>query len=272
MKFKIVADSSCDLRKDCINDKDVGFDIVPLTINIDNESFVDDENLDISKMLVSIKNSKEAAKTSCPSPYFFNKSYEQAEHVFVVTISSKLSGTYNSAYLGSIDSNSKVHVIDSKGTSGMMVLLVDKLYELIKKGLSFDEIKDLIDEYQKTLNLFFVLDKFDNLVKNGRMSKLTAIAATALFIKPLCLAIDGQIGIYEKPRTMKSALIRLVHNIGEKCNNFSKCVITHCNNIENADLVKKMILEKYDFKEVVIIDMKGLCPFYALENGIIVSF
>ena len=272
MKFKIVADSSCDLRKDYINDKDVGFDIVPLTINIDNESFVDDENLDISKMLVSIKNSKEAAKTSCPSPYFFNKSYEQAEHVFVVTISSKLSGTYNSAYLGSIDSNSKVHVIDSKGTSGMMVLLVDKLYELIKKGLSFDEIKDLIDEYQKTLNLFFVLDKFDNLVKNGRMSKLTAIAATALFIKPLCLAIDGQIGIYEKPRTMKSALIRLVHNIGEKCNNFSKCVITHCNNIENADLVKKMILEKYDFKEVVIIDMKGLCSFYALENGIIVSF
>ena len=104
------------------------------------------------------------------------------------------------------------------------------------------------------------------------MSKLTAIAATALFIKPLCLAIDGQIGIYEKPRTMKSALIRLVHNIGEKCNNFSKCVITHCNNIENADLVKKMILEKYDFKEVVIIDMKGLCSFYALENGIIVSF
>ena len=221
MKFKIVTDSSCDLTKDYIIDENVGFEIVPLTINIDNESYIDDENLDISKMLLSMKNSKEAAKTSCPSPFFFNKSYEEAEYVFVVTISSKLSGTYNSAYLGSIDSNSKVHVIDSKGTSGMMVLIIDKLYELIKKGLSFDEIKDLIDEYQKSLNLFFVLDKFDNLVKNGRMSKLTAIAATALFIKPLCIAIDGQIGIYEKPRTMKSALIRLVNNIKEKCKDYS---------------------------------------------------
>ena len=142
MKFKIVADSSSDLRKNYIEDEEVGFEIVPLTINIDNESFIDDENLDISKMLLSIKESKEAAKTSCPSPFFFNKSYEGVEYVFVVTISSKLSGTYNSAYLGSIDSNSKVHVIDSKGTSGMMVLLIDKLYELIKKGLSFDEIKN----------------------------------------------------------------------------------------------------------------------------------
>ena len=273
MKFKIVADSSSDLRKNYIEDEEVGFEIVPLTINIDNKSFIDDEELDINTMLLSIKNSKEAAKTSCPSPYFFNKSYEDAEYVFVVTISSKLSGTYNSAYLGAIDSNNKVHVIDSKGTSGMMILLIDKLYELIKNDLSFDEIKDQIDEYQKSLNLFFVLDKFDNLVKNGRMSKLTAIAATALFIKPLCIAIDGQIGIYEKPRTMKAALIRLVHNIGEKCKDFSnKCIISHCNNLDNANFVKKMILEKYNFKDVVIIDMKGLCSFYALENGIIVSF
>ena len=273
MKFKIVADSSCDLTKDYIQDEEVGFDIVPLSINIEKDSFLDDENLDIKDMLVRMKASSLPAKTACPAPGFFTETYKEADHVFVVTISSRLSGTFNSAYLGAVESDNKVHVVDSKGTSGMMILLVDKLYSLIKEGKSFEEIKEEIEEYQKTLNLLFVLDKFDNLVKNGRMSKLTAIAATALFIKPLCIAIDGQIGIYEKPRTMKAALIRLVHNIGKKCNEFSnKCIISHCNNLENANLVKKMILEKYNFKEVVIIDMKGLCSFYALENGIIVSF
>lgn len=273
MKFKIVADSSCDLRNDYIQDENVSFEIVPLTINIDGESYVDDETLRVDEMLLKIKNSKEAAKTSCPSPYFFTKSYEEAEYVFVVTISSRLSGTYNAAYLGAIDANSKVHVIDSKGTSGMMILLVDKLYALIKEGFSFESIIEEIEKYQKNLNLLFVLDKFDNLVKNGRMSKLTAIAATALFIKPLCIANDGQIGIYEKPRTMKASLIRLVNNIGVLCKDFSnRCYITHCKNEENANKVKDMIVEKYNFKEVIVLEMKGLCSFYALENGIIVSF
>lgn len=273
MKFKIVADSSCDLSQDYINDKEVGFEVVPLSINIDENSFLDDYNLDIKDMLKKMKESSNAAKTSCPAPGFFAKSYEDAEYVFVVTISSKLSGTYNSAYLGSVESNNKVHVVDSKGTSGMMVLLIDKLYELIKKGEDFEQIKEHIEEYQKTLNLFFVLDKFDNLIKNGRMSKLTALVAMTLFIKPLCIAEDGQISIYEKPRTMKAALIRLVNNIKDKCKDFSnKCIITHCMNEENANFVKKLIEEKYSFKEVIVQPMKGLCSFYALENGIIVSF
>ena len=239
MKFKIVADSSCDLSNEFIIDDNVGFEIVPLSINIDQNCFIDNDSLNIDEMLLCMKNSKSAAKTSCPSPFFFTNSYEEADYVFVVTISSKLSGTYNSAYLGAIESNNKVHVIDSKGTSGMMILIIDKLYELIKSGLEFEKIIDEIERYQKSLNLLFVLDKFDNLVKNGRMSKLTAIAATALFIKPLCIAKDGQISIHEKPKTMKASLIRFVNNIGNLCDDFSnKCYITHCKNLENWEGTK----------------------------------
>lgn len=273
MKFKIVCDSSCDLSKDYIKDSEIGFEIIPLSININNDSYIDDENLNINEMLLNIKNSKVAAKTSCPSAYYFTESYQDADYVFVVTISSKLSGTFNAAYLGAIDSKNKVHVIDSKGTSGMMILIVNKLYELIKEGCSFEEIIEKIDEYKSTLNLFFVLDKFDNLVKNGRMSKLTALAATALFIKPLCVAEDGQIAIFEKPKTLKASLIRLVNNIANRCNDFSnKCIITHCNNEDGANFVKELIIKKYKFKQVEILSMKGLCSFYALEKGIIVSF
>lgn len=272
MKYKIIADSSCDLSKDYIQDKEIGFEIVPLSINIGEDSYLDDDNLDVDDMLKKLHASSLPAKTACPSPEFFRNNYD-TEYVFVVTISSKLSGTYNSAYLGSVESNNKVHVIDSKGTSGMMILIIDKLYELIKKGLTFENIKEEIDKYQSSLNLLFVLDRFDNLIKNGRMSKITALVAMTLFIKPLCIAKDGQIAIYEKPRTMKSALIRLVKNIGVKCKDFSgKCIITHCNNENNANNLKKMIEEQYNFSSIEVIKMRGLCSFYALENGIIVSF
>ena len=113
------------------------------------------------------------------------------------------------------------------------------------------KLRVLEDEGKKSAKLVLkCLDKFDNLVKNGRMSKLTAIAATALFIKPLCIAKDGQIAIHEKPKTMKASLIRLVNNIGNLCDDFSnKCYITHCKNLENANKVKQMILEKYSFKD-----------------------
>ena len=273
MKYKIVVDSSSDLSFDYIKDDNIGFEVVPLTIDVDGEQFVDNKDLNIDKMLNAMHSSSGKPKTACPSSGYFNKAYSEADNVICITISSRLSGTYNAAYLGSNECESKVHVIDSKATGGVMKLLVDKAYELMKQDLDFENISNTLEEYRDSLNLLFVLDKFDNLVKNGRMSKLTAIAATALFIKPLCIAKDGQIAIHEKPKTMKASLIRLVNNIGSLCNDFSnKCYIAHCKNEENAKKIKQMILEKYNFKDVVILEMKGLCSFYALENGIIVSF
>ena len=274
MKYKIVVDSSSDLTKDYIKDKNIGFEVVPLTIQVDDKTYVDNEELNIDEILASMKASKNKSKSACPSCGYFTKSYEEAENVICITMTSKLSGTYNSAYLGSTDCKSKVHVIDSKSTSGSMRLLVDKAYELMKQDLPFEELCDKLEEYKESLNLFFVLDKFENLVKNGRMSKLTAFIATALYIKPLCCAQEGTIDIYEKPRTMKGALNKLVESIEKKCPNTEgkTCIISHCKNEKDAKYLKEEILNKYKFKEVIISEMKGLCSFYALEKGIIVCF
>lgn len=274
MKYKIVVDSSSDLTSNYIKDENIGFEVVPLTIQIDEKEYIDNKDLNIDAMLEAMHASKTKAKSSCPSCGYFTKSYEAAENVICITMTSKLSGTYNSAYLGSKDCKSKVHVIDSKATSGTMRLLVDKTYELMKQDLPFEELYNQLEEYKESLNLFFVLDKFENLVKNGRMSKLTAFIATALYIKPLCCAQEGVIDIYEKPRTMKGALNKLVESI-EKKSPITKgktCIITHCKNEKDANYVKDEILKKYQFKEVVVNEMKGLCSFYALEKGIIVCF
>lgn len=274
MKYKIVVDSSCDLKNDYIKDEDVGFEVVPLTITVDGKEYIDNDDIDVDDLLYKMSESKEKGMSACPSSGYYAKSYEGAEHVIVITISSKLSGSYNSAYLGSTYIDNKVHVVDSKLASGGLTLLVDKAYELIKSGKDFLQICKCLDDYRDSLNLFFVLDKFDNLVKNGRMSKITAFVANALYIKPLCVANDGVIDIYEKPRTMKGALNRLVESIGKKISKTSdrRCVISHCNNKEDALMLKKAIEEKYNFKEVKISKMRGLCSFYALSKGLIVSF
>ena len=274
MKYKIVVDSSSNLKSDYIKDENVGFEVVPLTISVDGKDFVDNENLNINSMLTSMHESKIKSTSSCPSCGYFANAYKDAEYTICITMTSKLSGTFNSAYLGSKDSNSKVHVVDSKATGGVMRLLVDKAYKLMKKEIPFEEICQELEKYKEKTNLLFVLDKFENLVKNGRMSKVAAFIANALYIKPLCMAKDGIIEVYQKPRTRKGALSKLVETIKEKCEDTEgkTCVVEHCDSLDDAMYVKKEIEKNYQFKEVVITEMRGLCSYYALEKGIIVSF
>ena len=274
MKYKIVVDSSSDLTKDYIKDDDVGFEVIPLSINVLDRVFVDDEDLNVNDMLNAMASTKEKSTSACPSPARFQESYKEAENVICITMTSKLSGTFNSAYLAASEMTNNVCVIDSKSTAGSMILLVDKAYELIKQGKDFKDIVNELNRYRDEVTLLFVLDKFDNLVKNGRMSKIAAMVATCLYIKPLYMASEGEIKVHEKPRTRRKSMERLVDNIA----NMSKkekdrtCYISHCDCEEDALNLKKMIEEKYNFKKIVIRKMRGLTSFYALNNGLLVGF
>ena len=168
MSYKIVVDSSSNLKNDYLKDQDIGFEVVPLTIRVDDEIFVDNDNIDVDKMLTSMHKSKKKSTSACPSPYDFLKTFEGYDNIFIITISSKLSGCYNSAINAGQQAQNEgknVYVIDSKATAGSMILLVDEVYRLIKENYSFEEIKTKIEEYQKSINLLFVLSKYDNLVK-----------------------------------------------------------------------------------------------------------
>ena len=276
MKYKIVVDSSSNLTSDYIKDDEVGFAVAPLTIRVGGKEYVDNDTVDVDELLDNTMKSEEAGKTSCPSPQDFLNTYEDAEHVIVVTISSKLSGSYNSAVLAkNMSANpDNVHVIDSKLVAGAIRIVANKAYELIKKGLEYTEICKKLDDYSKTVNLLFVLDKFDNLVKNGRMNKVLAFVATMINIKPLCYGEDGETKIKEKIRSLQGVFKRLVVNVGKFCENTKGriCVILHTNSLENAKILKALIEQTYEFDEVIIENNRGLCAFYSLNGGIIVSF
>lgn len=276
MKFKIIVDSSGNMKSDYIKDKDVGFAVAPLTMRIDDVEYVDDDNIDVDKLLAAIDKTKGKPTSSCPSPSVFLSCYEDCDYAIVITISAKLSGSFNSATLAASMTNkaNNIFVLDSKAVAGSIQILADKCYELIKKGLNFEDIRKELTYTRDSLDLLFVLNKFDNLVRNGRMNKVTAFIATKMSIKPLCYADDGEIKVKEKIRTLEGTYKRLVANI-EKFASHTKgksCIIAHTKNLEGAQILEKSIAQKYHFAKILIVENRGLCAFYSLKGGIMVSF
>ena len=243
MKYKIVADSSCDLNEEL--EKNVDVSLVPFKIDIDDSSYIDDENIDLVDMTKKMLASPNPIKTSCPSPGDFAEEYEEGENVFVVTISSKLSGTYNSALLAkdmAVESspNKFIHVFDSKSASIGETLIALKIRECIDAKLSNGQIVEKIESFVNNMKTFFISDDLSNLIKNGRISKTKGLIINALNIVPIMGAIDGTIILVDKARGSKRAFIKLVQIISETGVNFEERVLA----ISHADALQKAIDRK----------------------------
>lgn len=271
--IKIIVDSSSNLLNGYIKDKDVLFSVVPLTIRVGAKEFVDKEGVDVDAILNDLSDVNNKAGSSCPSPYDFEKELSGADFYFIVTISSKLSGCYNSALVAS-NHESNIFVIDSLSTAGAIQLIADKIYKLYKAGKSFSEIKDEIVAYRDSLNVLFVLDCFDNLIRNGRMNKIVAFIASKTHIKPLCEGVDGEIKIKAKIRTFKGCLHVLATEVNKIKENDKEdmIIISHTKNIEGAHYVESLLKDTFSFKNILITENSGLCSYYSLEGGIIVCF
>ena len=276
MKDKlIVADSCCDLSCELKEKLDV--EIVPLTLQLDDVDYLDDENLNVKDYIEKMKNSS-TIKTAAPSPKLFMDRFEMAKEVFCITLSSKLSATHSNAVLAKnyiLEKGEKlIHIFDTKGAASTETLIAIKLQECINKKMHFNEIVDFIEKYISEVKTFFVLESLDNLIKNGRISKFKAMLATALSIKPIMYGNDGEIDIYKKVRGLKKAYSELINSIAENCSDTRDkiLVITHCNCLERAKEIKNKIVEKYNFKEIFIVPAKGLSSTYENEGGIIISY
>lgn len=277
-KFQIVVDSSSDMINSHFkNDDNILFNVVPLTIHVDTKEFVDDETIDAKELLKEVYDFKGKSTSSCPSTGSFAEIFQQAENTICITLSAKLSGTFNSARLAADmvkEDGHNVHVIDTQNTAGCLILAAEYIHKLMSENLEFSDICDKADKYISQLSLLFILRDFSNLIKNGRMSKVSGFIAGALRITPIATAVEGEIKLIEKKRTPSSAVSRLVEMIGEKVTEFKdrEVIISHCFDLETATTIKSLIIEKYKFLNVRLQQMRGLTSFYALDKGIIVSF
>lgn len=279
MTWNIVADSSCDLKASDIQSQQPHFEVVPLKIIIGEDEYIDDGNLSIPQLLRDMDACKTGSSTACPSPEDFKRAFETADCTICVTISSQLSGTYNAAVLGrdmvlEEYPDKQICVIDSKGASGMLALIVLRAQQLIEAGKDFEEVCAALREYQASLRIAFTLSNFGNLIKAGRMSPFIGSVLTGLGIHVIADATpQGTIHVAGKARGESKTIKHIVHMMAEaKDVTGLPVLIAHCENLAGAMKLKQAILAELPVADVTLLNCKGLCTFYAMEKGLIVSY
>ena len=274
MKIRIVADSSADLR----TTEDMGIVSVPLKIMTDEKEYVDDENLDVEMMADDLAAYSGRSGSACPGVGEWLEAFGDAEWVFGITITSNLSGCYNSARVAKETYEAehperKVFIIDSLSTGPEMKIIVEKIQELIAEGKEFEEICEKVTKYQKKTFLVFCLKSLKNLANNGRVSPAVAKIAGILGIHVVGIASEvGTLEQKDKSRGEKKAIFAILKNMKELGYKGGKVRIDHCFNNDAALQLKALIKKDYADADIKIATTGGLCSFYAEKGGLLVGF
>ena len=276
MSYKIVIDSCGELPESY--KKDGHFERVPLTLDIDGHLVVDDETFDQADFLKRVAASPNCPKSSCPSPHRYMEAYTcDADHVYAVTLSAELSGSYNSAELGKNlfleeHPEKKAYVFNSRSASVGETLIGLKIQECEEAGMAFEEVVEQVEAYIEKQNTWFVLESLDTLRKNGRLSHMKAILATALKIKPVMTATpEGTIEQLAQARGMNKALVKMADAIVEYVGQDQDRVLalSHCNCPQRAEMMRDELNRRLHLKDIIVVDTAGVSSMYANDGGII---
>ncbi len=274
MEIKIIMDSAGDI--DTLHGTE--FESVPLTIQAGDKVFVDDHTTDVSEMVGYLSNYKGKVTTACPSIGAFLDAFGEATHIFCVTITSKLSGSYDAAKIAAqtyIEQypDRKVHVFDSLSAGPEMALIVEKIRELLHRKLPFDSVVKQVNEYKNNTRLMFALESLHNLANNGRISSAVAKLAGALNIRILGRASDkGQLQTIGKVRGEKKLISEIINSLIEMGYRGGKLRITHCFNETAAKELLSALREKFQNADITIAATRALCSFYAERGGLLIGF
>lgn len=283
MNYKIIIDSCGELTAD--QKMDSHFENVALQLDVDDYHILDDETFNQQEFLQKVKESPNCPKSSCPSPDKYIDAFgEDATHIYIVTLSSQLSGSYNSAVLAKQmyeegqqengDMPRQIHVFDSRSASIGETLIGMKVQELEEAGESFETIVESVENYIEEMNTFFVLETLETLRKNGRLSNIKAMIVNVLNIKPIMGSTnEGTIQVLGQARGMNKALDSMVQKIIATTKNCEEKIlaISHCNCPKRAEKVKEQIENMAKFKKIIILETAGVSSMYANDGGVIVA-
>ena len=279
MDYKIIVDSCGELTHKM---KESGiYTSAPLSMLVDGDVVMDDETFDQADFLRRVAASPECPKSSCPSPEKYMELYSGEERrVYVVTLSSELSGSYNSAQLAAKlwkeehgEDGRQIHVFNSRSASVGETLIACKVRECEEQGMTFEETVSETEAYSEGQHTYFVLENLDTLRKNGRLTGIRSFVASALNIKPVMGSTpQGTICQLGQARGMKRALAKMTEQIVRDGKRTKEKVlaIAHCNCPERAREVERMILDKIRVRDSFIVDTAGISTMYANDGGIIV--
>lgn len=209
----IITDSASDISQN--NNK--GVTVLPMTITFGEENYEDGVSLTPDSFYMKLIESSALPKTSQVSPYAFGQAYENslksADYVIVITLSSKLSGTYQSACIAADDYDGRVFVIDSENVTVGEQILVDYALSLIDKGIEVNTIVSQLNTMKKRIRLVALLDTLEYLKKGGRISSGAAFLGNVLSIKPVIATVDGEVSFLGKARGSKQGNNFLIQQV-----------------------------------------------------------
>ena len=279
MDYKIIVDSCGELTHKM---KESGiYTSAPLSMQVDGDVVMDDETFDQADFLRRVAASPECPKSSCPSPEKYMELYSGEERrVYVVTLSSELSGSYNSAQLAAKlwkeehgEDGRQIHVFNSRSASVGETLIACKVRECEEQGMTFDETVSETEAYIAGQHTYFVLENLDTLRKNGRLTGIKSFVASALNIKPVMGSTpQGTICQLGQARGIKRALVKMAEQIVRdgKQTKDKILAIAHCNCPERAREVERILLDRIHVRDSFIVDTAGISTMYANDGGIIV--
>ncbi len=269
---KLVVDSSANLTEL----SGVSFACAPLKIVTSEKQYIDTKALDVHGMVKELYSYSGKSSTSCPNTSDWMSAFGDAEEIICFTITSALSGSYNSACTAKqlyedMHPGRRVLIIDSLSAGPEIAMMAERAAEMISDGLGLDEIGKGLYEYKT--ELVFVLESMKNLANNGRISKLAAAAAGILGVRAVGRASDeGTLELLSKSRGTSKALADMIGHMKEMGYSGGKVRIAHCLNSKAANQLKGRIEVLYPSADITIEECRGLCSFYAEMGGMLVGF
>ena len=279
MAWMIVSDTSCDIRELTPLSPGVQFALVPFKIRIGEREYVDLPTLNVPQMIQAMTDYNGASSSACPSPEEWAERFLQGDQVIAMTISSNLSGSYNAAVAAremvlEEHPEKKIFILDTLSCAGALASAAALANRMIGEGAGFEGICRALTEFNNEGHILFALASFDNLAKNGRVSKVVGFIAGRLNMRVLGKrTADGKIDFFFKTRGEPRVLARILEQMDHDGYDGTRPVlISHCSNDNAATLLTHGIRAKWPDAEIQVVPCGGLCSFYAQEQGIIITY
>ena len=218
------------------------------------------------------------SKSSCPNTGDWLEAFGDADEIFCVTITSGLSGSYNSACAAkqiyeSEHPGRRVFVLDTLSAGPEITLVIEKLEELLASNAAYETVCERITQYLKRTGLIFMLKSLKTFANNGRVSPLVA---KIVGIAGICIvgraSDEGTLEPMHKCRGERRSLEMLISDLEREGFRAGKISIGHCQNESGALQLKDLILSKFKNAVIEIHPFRGLCSFYAERGGVLVGF
>ena len=275
--YKIIGDSCTDLTVEMMQSG--SFVKVPLSIEVGPDTIIDDESFDQKLLLDKMAAWHDAPKTACPSPAQYLAQFEEGKDNYVVTLTGRLSGSYNAAMQAAAiyadeGGTANVYVFNSRSASCGQVQIALLIRDLCEQGKEFEEVVQTVEAYISRMKTLFVLENLENLRKNGRLTKVQALVTGALRVKLFMGATrEGEIEKLGQGLTTRQTLARMISTVvSDEDHVGRRLVISQCNCPERAEYLKAQFTEKCKFKEIIIVPTGGISTVYAYDGGTIIAY